>query len=411
VPKNIVICSDGTGNSDTGVPSNVKRLYDLIVQQGPRQVGTYDKGVGTEHRRPCESWVRYRYEHARSLCFGDGVAENLLQLYTWLVSQYEPGDRVFLFGFSRGAFTVRALAGLVHVCGLLRPGNIGRAPDAVRLYEGSEERIKQARRRDGLDPTFDPNDTDHGAMDQVARDFKSRHGQPCAVHFFLGLWDTVKAYGWISPKSFPALRHNPSVRAVRHAPALDERRALFKMTGWGDRHPDVKEVWFAGDHSDVGGGHKDGNSPLADASLRWMLGEATQQGLQLDPDMASDVRQIAQRSVEAPRTAPKDLWLRRGFIALDCAPRVELDNTYYPPSRHYRVLWTDGARKPGDHKFGNTVSVHHTVDARLRADANTNADDARYARNRLTRCSKASEPASAIELQVAPDLEILWHTQ
>ena len=401
--KTIVICSDGTGNSDTGVPSNVKRLYDLIVQEGPRQVGNYDKGVGTEPRRPGESLVGYWSGHAASLCFGEGVAQNLLELYTYFVEHYEPDDRVFLFGFSRGAFTVRALAGLVHVCGLLRPENISQASEAVRLYEGSEDRIVKERRRRGLPPTFGPDETDHGAMDPEAQEFKARNGQPCAVDF-LGLWDTVKAYGWLRPKSFPALRHNPGVRMVRHAPALDERRALFQMTGWGDRHPEVKEVWFAGDHSDVGGGHRDGNSPLADASLRWMLGEATQAGLHLNPVKEDDVKQIAERSAQAPRAAPNDLWIRSGFIALDCAPRVELDNAVYPPRLHKRVLWMDGARKPGDHVFGNTVSVHHTVEARLRAG------DRRHTAGRLIRCSHASEPGNTIELRVAHDVEIRWHT-
>jgi hypothetical protein len=238
-------------------------------------------------------------------------------------------------------------------------------------------------------------------MDPIAKDFKARNSQPCAVDF-LGLWDTVKAYGWLAPKSFPALRHNPSVRMVRHATALDERRALFKMTGWGDREPHVKEVWFAGDHSDVGGGHTDGNSPLADASLRWMLGEATQHGLRLNPDKAPDVRQNEERAAEAPQTAPKDLWLRGGFIALDCAPRVELDNAVYPPLRRKRVLWSDGARKPGDHVFGDNVFVHRTVDARLRAG------DERYTRERLVRRSGASGGRNQIELQVAHDLEICW---
>ena len=399
--KTVVICSDGTGNSDTGVPSNVRRIYDLIVQDGPSQVATYDSGVGTEPRRPGQGLVGYWREHAAALCFGDGVSQNLLELYVYLIEHYEPGDRVFLFGFSRGAFTVRALAGMVHVCGLLRRENISQARRAVQLYEGSEARIIEERRRRGLPPHFGCDETDHAALDPVAMEFKTRTGQPCAVDF-LGLWDTVKAYGWLNPKSFPALRHNPSVRAVRHAPALDERRALFKMTGWGDRHPGVQEVWFAGDHSDVGGGHRDGNSPLADASLRWMLGEATQHGLSLNGDKAREVRGVEERSAEAPRTAAKDLWLRSGFVALDCAPRIELDNAVYPPVRRKRVLWSDGARRPGDHRFGDAVFVHHTVDARLRAG------DARYRRERLVQCSQATERGHHIAVSVAPDLEIRW---
>lgn len=401
--KTIVICSDGTGNSDTGVPSNVKRLYDLIVQDGPVQVAKYDKGVGTERRRPDESFVGYWYRHVASLCFGKGVSQNLLELYVYLVEHYEPGDRLLLFGFSRGAFTVRALAGVIRVCGLVGRKDIGQASHAVQLYEGSEARIVQERRRRGLPLRFGPGEADHAALDPMAMDFKARNGQPCAVDF-LGLWDTVKAYGWLDPKSFPALRHNPDVRSVRHALALDERRALFKMTGWGDRGPHVEEVWFAGDHSDVGGGHKDGNSPLADASLRWMLGEATQHCLRLNPDMQRVVMQTGERGMQAPGTAPKDLWLRGGFIALDCAPRVELDNAQYPPMRRFRVLWSDGARRPGDHDFGGKVFVHHTVDARLRTG------DKRYTLERLTRPLDASARAARVELRVVHGLEIRWHT-
>lgn len=406
--KNIVICSDGTGNSDTGVSSNVKRLFDLLVQDKDKeiQVAKYDKGVGTELRKDGEDWVAYKYEHLMELGFGEGVSQNLLELYTYLIEQYKRGDRVYLFGFSRGAFTVRALAGMVQVCGLLRPETISLASQAVQLYEGSEARIVRERQRRGLPPAFGPDETDHGAMDLLARDFKGRNSQPCTVDF-LGIWDTVKAYGKIIPKSFPALRHNPTVKIVRHAVALDERRALYQMTGWGDRTEQVKEVWFAGDHSDVGGGYKKGNPPLADAALRWMLGEANQKGLRLDPQKKSDFTKYEEGSLEAPRTAPKDLWLRRGFVALDLAPRVELDNHDYPPRRLPRVLWSDGARKPGDHCFGDTVFVHHTVETRRRTG------DDRYTHERLVRRSKPREGEIQFELKVVsvPDLKIPCYEQ
>ena len=155
MPKNIVICSDGTGNSDTGtVPSNVKRLFDLLALDPDRQVSIYDPGVGTDPRRPDESPAGYWRQHLAELCFGAGIATNLLELYTYLVDRYQPGDRVYLFGFSRGAFTVRALAGLVHVCGLLRHDQIRRTSEAVQLYEGSEERIIRRRKDLGYRPSF-----------------------------------------------------------------------------------------------------------------------------------------------------------------------------------------------------------------------------------------------------------------
>lgn len=400
--KTLVICSDGTGNSATGkVQSNVKRLFDLIVQDGPDQFATYDNGVGTDPRQPGENPFSYWRNHLAELCFGKGIAQNLLELYRWLVQHYEPDDHVLLFGFSRGAFTVRALAGLVHVCGLVRQEHIDLAADAVHLYEGSEERIIVRRREQGLPPFFCRQETDHGATDVVAQAFKALYCQPCEINF-LGIWDTVKAYGWIRPKSFPALRHNRSVRTVRHACALDEHRALFQMTGWAEGHPDVKEVWFAGDHADVGGGHKDGNSPLTDASLRWMLGEATQQArLLLKPGVDDAIREIGSSSVCASRTRARSLWIRRGFILLDLIPREELDNAVYPPLRPWRVLWLNGARRPGDHCFHDTVYVHDTVDARMRAG------DAYYSSKRLTRRSDDGRTVRVIQIQAEQDLPVV----
>jgi uncharacterized protein (DUF2235 family) len=360
--KTIVLCCDGTGNTDTGVPSNVKRLHELLLFDSQRQIPTYHRGVGTDPRRPGENWFRYHHAHLTELCFGEGVSEALLALYSTLVAQYEDGDRIFLFGFSRGAFTVRALAGLVHICGLSRREHAGRATEAVRLYEDAEARIIADRRQRGLDPKFPDDETDHTLDDRPSAAFKAAYSHTPTIDF-LGLWDTVKAYGWLTPRSFPALRHNTSVKVVRHAPALDERRALFQMTGWADGHPDTKEVWFAGDHSDVGGGHEDGNSPLADASLRWMLGEAGKAGLLIEDSKKNreTIGEIAAGAAKASSASPKSLWIRRGFIVLDCLPRRELFNACYPPDRKWRVLWPVGTRRPGNHLFGNTVYVHQSV--------------------------------------------------
>jgi uncharacterized protein (DUF2235 family) len=217
---------------------------------------------------------------------------------------------------------------------------------------------------------------------------------------FLGIWDTVKAYGWIIPKSFPALRHNHSVRTVRHACALDEHRALFQMTGWAEGHPDVKEVWFAGDHGDVGGGHKDGNSALTEASLFWMLGEAVRERrLLLKPEAHDAIKAIANASTRASGTRANSLWIPRGFILLDLFPRQELDNALYPPLRPWRVLALNGVRKPGDHSFHNTVSVHHTAAARMRAGDG-------YSSERLTSRSDSGRTVRIIQLRVEQDIGV-----
>jgi len=348
--------------------------------------------VGTHPLPEGRTAVGRRIRHAKELCVGTGVIPTMVSLYAYLMQHYEPGDDIFLFGFSRGAFTARALAGMLHVCGLVRRDDAHLVSFAAGLYQTSENRIARERRRRGLRAKFDPAETtDHSSLDIEAGDFKSQFGRPCPVRF-MGIWDTVKAYGWLYPQSFPALRHNRSVEAVRHAVSLDERRALFKVTGWGDRHEEVKEVWFAGDHSDVGGGHPSGNSPLADASLRWMLGEATNAGLRLDPSRRAEVGELEVRSLDAPSSAPHDLWWRNSYWLLDYLPRVELFNAVYPPKRRPRVLWADGARTPADHVEGAKLHFHWSVEQR-------SAHDSRLSPERL---------ASGAPFEIEPDLPILW---
>jgi uncharacterized protein (DUF2235 family) len=399
-PKNIVICADGTGNHYSGVPSNVLRLYTWIDQRGSAQVSCYHPGVGTLPLPEGRTALGRETRHLKELCFGDGVIPNVVNLYVYLMQHYEPRDSIFLFGFSRGAFTVRAVAGMLHVCGLLKSEDAHLVPFAAGLYQTSEARIARERRRLGLPQRFDKGEsTDHASLDAEARDFKALFGQSCTVRF-IGIWDTVKAYGWLWPQSFPALRHNPSVEVVRHAVSLDERRALFKLTGWGDRHDQVKEVWFAGDHSDVGGGHPSGNSPLPDASLRWMLGEATTAGLRLDREKRRGVEEVERRSIEAPSAAANDLWWRHRYWFLDNCPRVELNNAVYPPRRSPRMFSPDGERKPGDHSEGAALRFHWTVWERSARDQN-------YSPQQLAaRSSRRGSPIPRTERE--NDLPIVW---
>jgi uncharacterized protein (DUF2235 family) len=366
-PKNIVICCDGTGNDYSRTPSNVWQLYSFAFESRGVQVACYHPGIGTLDRPEGRTRVGRRLRHWRELGFGAGVIENVVELYAYLMREYEPGDRIFLFGFSRGAFTVRALAGLLHVCGLLRREDEHLLPHAIGLYRTSELRIRRALRCAGLRHA-PRSDHDHAARDARALEFKRTLSRKCPVHF-LGVWDTVKAYGWIWPQSFPALRHNPSVHTVRHAVALDERRAVFQVTGWGDRREAVdeggnsqhavQEVWFAGDHADVGGGHESGNSPLSDASLTWMLGEASHAGLILKECCRGKIKTIRESSVNASSVTPNDL--RGSFWYTSLLPRTELDNRTYPPRHRPTWFWADGTRQPARHAEESTVFLHETV--------------------------------------------------
>jgi uncharacterized protein (DUF2235 family) len=380
--KTIVICSDGTGNSYSGMESNVLRLYSLALKECSEQIACYEPGIGTLPLPRGRTVLGRGVRHASELFFGTGAIENVTKLYVYLMEHYEPLDRIFLFGFSRGAFTVRALAGMLHLCGLLRKDDVQLVEYAAGLYQTSERRIKSALQSQGL-RHFPPHTPDHTVHDREASQFKSLLSRPCTVAF-LGIWDTVKAYGWIWPRSFPALRHNPSVETVRHAVALDERRAAFQMTGWGDRRKAVdwgqepiKEVWFAGDHSDIGGGHAEGNSALADASLVWMLGEATAAGLKLDEKSRKEVATIVANSESASAAQPNDLRKRCWYWGLPL-PRMELDNSVYPPYRLPKCLPT-GIRKPAEHaeedlEEGPKILLHASVGKRSQVDARYRAD-------------------------------------
>ena len=201
--KNLIVCCDGTGQSYVGPTSNVLQIYELALKHPGTQVACYDPGVGTlpaGARSLGGRWLRRGAE----LWLGWGAIENVTELYRYLMQHHEQDDKIFLFGFSRGAFTVRALAAMIHVCGLLRRDDEHLLPYAAGLFQTSERRIAAARESKGYGPRVksEPG-ADHAKCDCEAALFKERLSIPCTIEF-LGLWDTVKAYGWFWPQSFPA---------------------------------------------------------------------------------------------------------------------------------------------------------------------------------------------------------------
>ncbi len=324
--KNIVICSDGTGNTaNKGRGTNVFKLYEAVDRQGHRrpgktdlreQVAVYDDGVGTSGAMVLK---------LLGGAFGIGLASNVRQLYVELSRHYAEGDRIFLFGFSRGAFTVRTLAGLVSEFGLLDARDLDER--ALRRQAAAAYRELRRCKPALLERPF--------AMVRrlVARllgwpDLDRSGLRPAPVRF-MGVWDTVDAVGFpivgvsriwnrvIYRFKFPdqVLSHN--VKTARHALAIDDQRGSFhpllwdedgkpprrrwwdRPDEWLDRwrdlppppepkaHPDIQQVWFAGVHSNVGGGYpKHGMSMVA---LDWMASCAESlsdgDGLRFDPEM------------------------------------------------------------------------------------------------------------------------------
>ncbi len=293
---NIVLCSDGTGNTDTeGRGTNVFKLYEAIDIHGyrsdssiPRQIAFYDDGVGTEN---------FALLKMIGAAFGYGFAQNVKDLYTELVHVYEPDDKLFLFGFSRGAYTIRALSGMIQYCGVLDRGALGteaKLKERVELCWKEFEKVAFPRfitpgadrlRRDAV-PQSD------GKADAEASERRKRlgsHPQPAEIEF-VGVWDTVGAVGmpidalkplvnWICPRKFDELTPGKVKRAC-HALSIDDERATFRPELWNERGAEkgqVEQVWFAGVHSNVGGGYPKHGMSLV--SLDWMMSEAGKRDL------------------------------------------------------------------------------------------------------------------------------------
>jgi uncharacterized protein (DUF2235 family) len=283
--KNIVVCSDGTGNTSImGRGTNVFKLFEAVDVNGHRvdstalpQLTYYDDGVGTEEFRPLKIFAGIT---------GYGLSRNVKQLYTQLVRVYDPGDSIFLFGFSRGAFTVRTLVGLIATCGLIDPAKLPGATaldaavaSAYRLYR----RCYRTKLAELLFGKADP---------QRSKGFREKYSRDCDVTIrFIGVWDTVDAVGlpfhlsdllnsFVYRFKFPDRRLSQIVEHACHALAVDDERHSFHPLLWdesGETDGRIQQVWFAGAHSNVGGGYpKQGVSLI---TLDWMMTWAERAGL------------------------------------------------------------------------------------------------------------------------------------
>lgn len=326
--RNIVICCDGTGNEFGGENSNVVKLYGTLVVND-EQLGYYHPGVGTMGSPTARGPVEKDWTRVLGLAFGAGLLSNVADAYRYLMNTYRDGDRIYLFGFSRGAYTARALAGMLHVCGLLCPGNEGLIPYALRIYAA------KTRRAAGAVRTLD-----------VAHRFKKTFSRDVLIDF-VGIWDTVSSVGWIyDPIVLPNEGRNPIVKVGRHALAIDERRCFYHDKVWGTPFTkgdpeyvvdqDIKQVWFAGAHSDVGGSYPEAESGLSKLALEWMFCEAYRFGLKIDLRRAHVVLGRSPLPHKPPYVQPDPLAdLHRSlhglWWALECLP-----HKYYRQATHHR---------------------------------------------------------------------------
>lgn len=276
--RNLVVCFDGTNNEFGSANTNVVRLFQALRDDSGRQVRYYDPGVGTISHPGAISRPAQKITMLFGLMFGLGATQNIIDAYLFLMRYYREGDRIYVFGFSRGALQARALAALLYRSGLLRPELETLAPYAVRMAQTapSPKLSGEAKRTAQKD------------IDRISAEFTNTFSRKVSV-YFLGLWDTVTSMGYItSPIAWPYTTNNPSVTIVRHAIALEERRSFFRQNRWAfggsgkSEGQDFEERWFIGVHCDVGGGYIPQQSALWTVPMEWMVTEARKFGLQID---------------------------------------------------------------------------------------------------------------------------------
>jgi len=269
--KRLVICCDGTWNTrKQAAPTNVVKVSEAVAPMddaGTLQLVHYHEGVGTK------PWQR-----VTGGAFGFGLSRNIRDCYRFLVRHFEPGDEVFLFGFSRGAYTARSLGGLIRNSGILLRRNESKIDEAYELYRDRDQAT--------------------GPDSPRAREFRARNAHEDVTPIrFIGVWDTVGALGiplsgWrminvVNRRwQFHDTQLSSTVRSAFHALAIDERRGAFTPAIWNPSPAadgqQREQVWFTGVHSDVGGGYP--QTALSDLTLRWMTARAGSCGLAFTED-------------------------------------------------------------------------------------------------------------------------------
>lgn len=264
--KKLALFFDGTWNTPAD-RTNVYKLYKLTNDIDlNRQQATYIRGVGTEDGG---LGLTAAFRNFLGGAFGDGLSRNICDGYRWLVQRYEEGDQIFLFGFSRGAYTARSLAGLIRNCGVLKPESIDQVSAAYEIY------------RDQQPPDI-----------ESTREFQRRYSRLTAVDF-VGVWDTVGSLGIpVSGLDLPGFKRHyqfhdthlsDNTRAAYQALAINEHREPYAPTLWTPtpgkaRQLPLEQRWFIGAHSNVGGGYSPDS--LCHPPCRWIQQMAMRHGLE-----------------------------------------------------------------------------------------------------------------------------------
>jgi len=321
--KRIIFCADGTWDKPRN-HTNVRKLFEAVNSPPDiaNQVAFYDDGVGSDGT-PVQKLA--------GGAIGDGLFQKIKDGYRKIVQVYERGDDIFIFGFSRGAYTARSLAGMIAICGL----PTSPVDDDVKLTNTAFNAYRNRDQRDALLA---------GLNQYRLFDAKIK---------MVGVWDTVGSlgipalFGGVDPVLYGFLDTNlhPNVLNAYQALAIDERRKQFPPTLWTAPSPPVpgqslEQVWFAGVHCDVGGGYPE--TGLSDVAFSWMLGKAINLGLQVAPGIAGQYPSplATKFALDTIHESWNLLWWfprRRAVpngatLGNSVAIRCQNDGTYRPPN-------------------------------------------------------------------------------
>lgn len=369
--KNIVVCCDGTGNEIEINLSNVLKLYRCL-KKDDEQVVYYDTGIGTVSQS--DDWGQgwNKIKAVFGLMTGRGMNQNVLDAYKFLVKNYETGDQIYLFGFSRGAHTVRVLAGFLRVVGLLNPNQ-------ENLFEYALTSYKKVLVSDDEAIGWRVNKIAEGKYVPIK---------------FIGVWDTVSSV--LVPREdqiFPTMQKLPYtgsnvlVEVFRHAISIDERRRMFRADHWKEgqlykRNPfmtdenkktvqqNSKQVWFAGVHSDVGGGYPEEESGIAKFPLKWMIDEAKGHGLLIKTQMYNHLangkrRQGGNQNYVVPdHKAEIHSSLTFWWWSLELMPKLWVYREW--PRRWLMVLWAFYFPRGEPREIKDGELIHQSVIDRIK---------------------------------------------
>lgn len=336
--KRIAIFCDGTWNRmSANEPTNVLIAAQAVLARGRNkvpQVVHYNEGVGTSF--VVNEWVETRLAGA----FGLGLFAKVEDAYRFLIFNYEPGDEIFIFGFSRGAFTARSLAGLIRKCGIVPRANGKAIKKAFDFYQEIDSRPDEDKAQQ-----FRMDNSPGTVTKEEDRAWRIAHGAdpeqvaqiPLLTIKYIGVWDTVEALGLprhlglskltgkIGSYEFHDAKLSSTVHAARHAVAVDEARRSFEPTLWDNL---VKlnqgggalyqQAWFPGEHGSVGGGGD--VRGLSNNALAWILEGAEQQGLLFDGDMLARARLAVDPFANLRNSSTEPGWTDRFYRR---APRAE----------------------------------------------------------------------------------------